>query len=314
MDFRQLEAFVTVVSTGSMTAAAGVLGTSQPTVTRLVQELENSLGLKLLSRNGPRINPTREGLEFYTDAERLLAAVERVKGRASDIANAAPRSIELAAISAVGVTILPRALARVEDSRIPPSVRLSIQSAEAVPQLVMNGQADLGFSNPPLDHPGLEIIGAYVAPCVMAVGSDDPLAQQEKISINSLKGRRIASLGDRYRFRRKVFEALRERDIHVAAEITCSSTVAALHVIQAGLAIGVVEPLTAFGLPLEGVEIRPLEEEILFAWSVISAEGHAQIATLRELVEAHEQEVASRVPGFRSVDKSDQRAILSGKK
>ncbi|SDL19794.1 LysR family transcriptional regulator [Aliiruegeria lutimaris] len=36
VDFRQLEAFATVVSTGSMTAAARVLGTSQPTIIRLV--------------------------------------------------------------------------------------------------------------------------------------------------------------------------------------------------------------------------------------------------------------------------------------
>lgn len=311
MDFRQLEAFVTVVSTGSMTAAAAVLGTSQPTITRLVQELENTVELKLLTRHGPRISPTREGMDFHAEAERLLNAVARLETHARSIAGAAPRAFEVAAISAVGLSVIARALARLDAAKLPDSVRLTIQTAEAVPQMVTTGQADLGFSNPPLDHPGLEIIGAYAAPCVAAVAADDPLAEKPVLSIDDFGGRRLASLGDRARFRRLVDDALGRRGTKIEGEITCSSTISALHVIQSGLAIGIVEPLTAFGVPLDGVAIRPLDVDVLFSWNVIVPLGHPQQATLKELVDAHENVVAETVPGYRRLDQAEVRRLLS---
>jgi len=304
VDFRQLEAFVAVVSTGSMTAAAGVLGTSQPTVTRLVQDLENALNLKLLTRHGPRINPTREGLDFYAEAERLLAAVARLERQAKDIASDATRSFDVAAISAVGLSVIAQALARLEAETLPASIRLTIQTAEGVPLMVTNGQADIGFSNPPLDHPGLEIIAAYSAPCVAAVAESDPLARKDVISIDDFRGRRLASLGDRVRFRRLVYDALGRRGIEVQREITCSSTISALNVIQSGLAIGIVEPLTAYCVPLRGVTILPLDEEILFSWNVIVPQGHPRRAMLHDLVRAHEEIVAKNVPGYRPLDQS----------
>lgn len=314
MDFRQLEAFVTVVSTGSMTAAAGVLGTSQPTITRLVQELENDIGLKLLTRHGPRITPTSEGLDFYSEAERLLAAVSRLESHARDIASAAPRSFDVAAISAVGLSVIARALARLDPAKLPNSVRLTIQTAESVPLMVTNGQADIGFSNPPLDHPGLEIIGAYSAPCVAAVAEADPLAEKAVLTMDDFRDRRLASLGDRARFRRLVRDALERQGIVSTQEIVCSSTISALHVIQSGLAIGIVEPLTAYGVPLEGVAIRPLEQDILFSWNVIVAQGHPRRATLQALVKAHEEVVAETVPGYRSLDQAQLRKLMTAER
>lgn len=44
LDTRQLEAFVAVVSIGSMTGAAKALGKSQSVMTRLIQDLEKEIG------------------------------------------------------------------------------------------------------------------------------------------------------------------------------------------------------------------------------------------------------------------------------
>lgn len=64
LDTRQLEAFVAVVSIGSITGAAKALGKSQPVVTRLIQDLEGEIGFALLHRNGPRITPTEKEQPF----------------------------------------------------------------------------------------------------------------------------------------------------------------------------------------------------------------------------------------------------------
>jgi DNA-binding transcriptional LysR family regulator len=49
MNQRQIEAFRLVMLRGSMTAAAEELGTSQPSISRLIAELEESTGLALFA-------------------------------------------------------------------------------------------------------------------------------------------------------------------------------------------------------------------------------------------------------------------------
>ena len=74
-DIRQLEAFAAVMSAGSVTGAARLLGRSQPAVTRLIQDLEADIGYALLHRSGPRISPTARGLLFHAEVERHLASL-----------------------------------------------------------------------------------------------------------------------------------------------------------------------------------------------------------------------------------------------
>ena len=84
-DLRQLEAFAAVISTGSVTGAAKVIGKSQPVVSRLIQELESDLGFDLFTRYGRRITPTENGVSFYREVERLLDDARRTRLRAEDM-------------------------------------------------------------------------------------------------------------------------------------------------------------------------------------------------------------------------------------
>ena len=52
MNLRQLEAFQATMRSGSITGAANLLHISQPSVSRLIAELELSLGFQLFSRTG----------------------------------------------------------------------------------------------------------------------------------------------------------------------------------------------------------------------------------------------------------------------
>ena len=61
MDIRQLEAFVAVMTIGSITGAAKLLARSQPAISRQIQDLELDLGEALLHRNGPKVTPTELG-------------------------------------------------------------------------------------------------------------------------------------------------------------------------------------------------------------------------------------------------------------
>jgi DNA-binding transcriptional LysR family regulator len=69
---RALSAFVHSVDLGSLSGAARALGTTQPTISKLVAGLEHSLGVRLLRRAATGLSLTEEGQRFHERARRML--------------------------------------------------------------------------------------------------------------------------------------------------------------------------------------------------------------------------------------------------
>ncbi|HET6159327.1 MAG TPA: LysR family transcriptional regulator [Dongiaceae bacterium] len=76
MNTHDIEAFVAVVETGSISAAAARLNLTQPGITRRVQNLEASIGTGLLDRMSKPLKPTSTGREAYELGRRVLRSVE----------------------------------------------------------------------------------------------------------------------------------------------------------------------------------------------------------------------------------------------
>ena len=65
MDIKQLKAFRAVATTGSFSTAAQMVELSQPSISRLVGQLENELGVELLDRYHRPLRLTEAGEFFY---------------------------------------------------------------------------------------------------------------------------------------------------------------------------------------------------------------------------------------------------------
>lgn len=82
--------FVAVVDHGGFASAARKLQLSPPVVTRAVAELEERLGLRLLSRTTRVVRVTDAGARYADDCRRILAEVEQAESAAAGV-DAAPR-------------------------------------------------------------------------------------------------------------------------------------------------------------------------------------------------------------------------------
>jgi DNA-binding transcriptional LysR family regulator len=69
-----MQTFVRIVDAGNLTAAALQLGTTQPTISRRLQTLEQSLGVSLLNRSTHSMRLTADGERCYERAGELLAS------------------------------------------------------------------------------------------------------------------------------------------------------------------------------------------------------------------------------------------------
>jgi DNA-binding transcriptional LysR family regulator len=89
-------------------------------------------------------------------------------------------------------------------------------------------------------------------------------------------------------FRDPCAEALEDREpwpcVGVSA-IDCNATYASLALARQGLGIAIVEPLTATGLPVQGVRQIPLAFDIPFRWSLITAVGRPLPSSVEAIIE-----------------------------
>jgi len=145
----QVESFLEVVRTGSLTLAADALFVAQPTLTERLKALEVELGKPLFARTRRYgLQLTAAGEAFLPHAERMvLAAREGVAAVARADRNA-DESIIIAAASIVGTPVLAETVARLRSSDARPSIDIRAGTASEVVKMVLRKQVDLGLTRP----------------------------------------------------------------------------------------------------------------------------------------------------------------------
>lgn len=297
LDVRQLEAFAAVMSAGSITGAARLLGRSQPAVSRLIQDLESDIGYALLHRNGPRISPTARGVLFHAEVERHFVGLTHIRARAVAIGLDELPTLTIAATPSLAIGVLPQALAAITPELLPRHFHVQALAAEDAVQAVLARSADLGLVSLPLEHPGLDVHWVAEAPCVVAISDSDPLANRSVVRIADLANRRIATMANPYRLRHRINEALSEAGV-VPQIIDVNTSMTALTLVRAKLGVAIVEPATVCGVALDGVVTRPLDHAILFLFGAILPAAHPITPTIAALSEAA-RTMAMAMPGCR---------------
>ena len=102
--------FLSVMTHGSLSAAARKLGLTQPTLGRHIDQLESDLGLPLFSRSQSGLIPTETARELLPHAQAMASAADALV-RASSGADAEERgTVRLTASVVIGGEVLPSIL------------------------------------------------------------------------------------------------------------------------------------------------------------------------------------------------------------
>ena len=131
-----MTSFVRAVETGSFSAVARELGTTQPNISRHITSLEQHLGTRLLHRSTRKLTPTPEGERYYADSRRVLDAIAEAESnvRGQEIPSGVLR---VACPTLLGRTyLLPRVKAFLN---LYPKVELDLQIGDRFVDLIEEG-------------------------------------------------------------------------------------------------------------------------------------------------------------------------------
>lgn len=182
----QLTAFLAVVRHGSVTAAAGELVVTQPSVSAAVAALERELGVDLTERVGRNVRPTEAGEAYARYAADIIGLLEEGSEVAGGVARGAPRHLRIAAVTTVGEHLLPPLIRGFGEDHPELEVSLHVGNREAVFSRLAAHRADVAVSGRPPDGPGFEGHPFAANEFVIITAPDDPLAKRPWVSVEDL--------------------------------------------------------------------------------------------------------------------------------
>lgn len=184
MDIRVLRYFLVVAREESFSRAADALYLSQPTLSRQIRELEEELGVQLLTRTNRNVRLTQEGMRLRRRAQEIVDLMDKTRDefahREDDIAGDI--------FIGCGETQIMRQIARVMIplQREHPGIRFHLYSANAdeVTEKLDRGLLDFGMMIEPYDVKQFESIPLPDEDTFgFLLRRDHPLAQRAELTI-----------------------------------------------------------------------------------------------------------------------------------
>ncbi|WP_434798567.1 LysR family transcriptional regulator [Terrisporobacter vanillatitrophus] len=243
LDFKELEYVVSVAKHKNITKASQELYISQPSLSKYIKKLEDTLGTPLFNRIGHTFTLTYAGERYLENAQDILRIRNKINAEISDICKNNKGRLNIAVPSTRGGYMIPETLPIFMEKY--PHVEINLiegPSANAETALI-NGDADLAVFNYPVIHPDLEYEILGTEELTLAVSKDNPLSKcgvkkkdckYDWIDINLFKDenfilhfpyQRTGQIADKI-FQKAGFNpkiALRTRSIECAVRLTSSN-------------------------------------------------------------------------------------------
>ncbi|HEX5101215.1 MAG TPA: LysR family transcriptional regulator [Polyangiaceae bacterium] len=131
LDWSLVQAFLAVSEVGSLSAAARVLGSSQPTVGRQIHTMEEQLGAELFQRHDKGLTLTATGEAMLPPARAMRQAIHEIELRAAGKAETLEGAVRITSSVVVGTEHLPPIIARIrrEEPRIELELHVSDETS-----------------------------------------------------------------------------------------------------------------------------------------------------------------------------------------
>jgi DNA-binding transcriptional LysR family regulator len=288
LSLRQIEVFYATMRFGTVTAAAAALSSSQPTITREIRRLEDTIGVPLFDRRRQRLQPTAAARTLFASVKDCLTGLDAVNRCVADLRGASD-TLVVASLPAIALTLLPDGVRRLSCSM--PQQRIRIDCCDPREQSPITGfNFDLGLTEGEFFQPNADVvrIGALEQVCVVPVSHQ--LAGKRLLQPEDFEGVELLSLGENDPYRRATEEVFERSGVSPSRRIAAQSAHALCEMAAAGLGVAIVNPLTALAFCERGVVLRRLSEPTAFIVTAVQPAERPQAEAAGRLI-AHLQAV-----------------------
>lgn len=186
MNFSQLRAFLAVVDRQGISKATDDLALTQSAISRQIQSLEQSLGMKLFVRQGRTLSLTDAGRVVLEHGRRILRDLAETQDALDGLKGLKRGHLRIGAASTIGTYLLPEPLGAFKGRF--PGIEITLEIANKAETLrrLLTQEIDLGFVGPPIRVAGLVAEEYLEDELVLITSPAHPLAGSPAVTARDL--------------------------------------------------------------------------------------------------------------------------------
>ncbi|TEA78310.1 LysR family transcriptional regulator [Allopusillimonas ginsengisoli] len=259
LNFQQIQAFKTVMETGTTTKAALALNTTQPSISRRLSELQSATGLQLFDLYNGRLRPTREGSQLYQSVRKHFDGLEKIESAVQILRKSGTGVLRIGSTPTLAAGLLPDIIARFMHQH--PGVYVNLQTL-GTPQLTEYLRQDLldfVLTTGTIEQNDIVSSRLMRANAVCVVPREHALAKVDYVDLESLHTHKLLLLNDTDDIILAMRALLRDRQYPDDIAIETNSSITICSLVAAGVGVGVVNPFVAnsFADRLAIKQLRP---------------------------------------------------------
>lgn len=285
MRMRQIEAFHAVILSGTVSGAARSLKVSQPTVSRLLSDLEGELGFSLFERRKGRVVPTANAMLFHGGVQEVTDAFGRLKATAGRINHDRNRALRIISMPALSMSVVPEIIDLFR--KVEPQARIELITADSLSyfKMIRDTATDMALGNRMGSQPGIEQVTLAHVDFVCALPPGHRLAARDAVQVQDLHGERMILLSE------QVENAFYKHDLLFAdgvvrpdAVFRTQNSATAYSMVSRGMGVSLVEPFTAPFWRANGVQVRPFRPRLTYPFSASFNANVTRITAVKRLL------------------------------
>lgn len=266
---RHIEVFRAVMLAGGVTAAARLLFTSQPTVSRELARLEQLLGYALFERVQGRLRPTARALALWSEVLRSWQGLERVVDRALELGQSQSAHLRVLCLPALSHALLPSALARLQAVHGAVPVSIDTQESPLLQEWMAAQRFDLGLAELADAPPGTRSLPLPARDEVAVLPAGHALAQRAVLTAQDFADQPFISLARDDPYRLQIDAVFTQAGVQRQLGLETASAVSVCALVQQGLGVAIVNPYTAQACAGPHLIVRPLAFAISYQAHVL---------------------------------------------
>lgn len=236
-----IEAFRAAIVNGGISAGADALGMSQPSMSRLLADLQRAVGFTLFVKHGRTIKPTDEASALMAKVQQSFLGLEEIARFSDQLRKQRMGRLAICTIPSIGLSIMPEIVAGLRAAYPDVVISLTVASYMEVARNVKNRQADIGFTADTLSLGGLETVATFSGDCV-CIGTSQWLPPDARVvEQKDLAGKPFVGFTGTFQKRLAAWAAT-ELELDIMIEASLFHSVSDL--VLKGLGVSVVDPLT----------------------------------------------------------------------